>query len=74
METMREYVVRRAGQVKRYKTVARESGIGESRWEWLKRLARGDIGNPGADSIEILYKHYKLLESKERRNGHRRSA
>ena len=73
METMRQYVVRRAFEVKAYRRVARDSGIGEEAFEWLKILARGKIPNPGSDRIEKLFRHYKLLESKERRNGHRRA-
>lgn len=67
METMTQYVVRRASSVKNYKAVARSSGIGERAWEWLKKLANGEIGNPGANRIERLYRHYKLLEVKDRR-------
>lgn len=69
METMREYVVRRAFEEKAYKRIAKDAGIGEEAWEWLKILARGKIPNPGSDRIEKLFRHYKLLESKTRRNG-----
>jgi len=71
METMRQYVMRRASKVKRYRKHAKESGIGEHAWEWLKKFANGEIGNPGSDRIETLFRHYKTLETKERR-GHRR--
>ena len=64
---MADYVIRRAGEVKKFKAVARDSGIGEEAWEWLKRLARGDIGNPGSRRIEKLYRYYKLHESNSRR-------
>lgn len=69
METMRQYVVRRASAEKRYRLHADASGIGESRWEWLKKLANGEIGNPGSDSVETLYRYYKLLETKQRRKA-----
>lgn len=64
---MTEYVVERAGKVKSYRAVARQSGIGEAAWEWLKKLANGEIANPGALRIEKLYRYYKLLETKQRR-------
>jgi phage gp16-like protein len=67
METMVQYVIRRASSVKHYKTNAKDSGIGENAWEWLKKLANREIGNPGANRIERLYRHYKLLEAKELR-------
>jgi hypothetical protein len=66
---MTQYVVRRACEVKNYKAVARESGIGEDAWEWLKKLANGEIANPGAMRIEKLYHFYKLQESKQRRRA-----
>lgn len=73
MSTMREYVVRRARAEKRYKANAKAAGIGEAAWEWLKKLANGEISNPGADRIEILWRHYKALEVRgARRNGHAR--
>lgn len=59
---MRNYVVRRAFEVKSYKRVARESGIGEDAYEWLCKLARDEIPNPGAERIEMLFHYYKRLE------------
>lgn len=64
METMREYVVRRAFEHKRYLEVSSSQKVG---YEWLKKLAQGRIPNPGSDKIEKLYRHYKLLEVKKRR-------
>lgn len=64
---MRDYVVRRAWEHKQYKTVARESGIGEEAWEWLRKLASGVIPNPGSDRIEKLWRYFKMNETRKRR-------
>lgn len=64
METMRQYVVRRAFQEKNYRQVSDENKVG---FEWLRKLANDQIANPGADKIEKLYRYYKLLETKRRR-------
>lgn len=66
---MTEYVINRAFKVKAYRAVARESGIGEEAWEWLKKLANGEIGNPGSRRIEKLYRYYKALEVPRRRTA-----
>jgi hypothetical protein len=66
---MTEYVISRASAVKTYKTVARDSGIGERAWEWLKKLANREIENPGARRIEKLYKFYKLQEVSQKRKS-----
>ena len=67
METMREYAVRRAFEVKNYRKVLRDTGIGEEAYEWMAKFAQGRIPNPGSDRVEILYRYYKLLETKKRR-------
>lgn len=65
MESMREYVVRRAREVGRYKETAELIGVGEF---WLQKLAtKRSIPNPGSEAIEKCYRFYKLLESKRRR-------
>ena len=64
---MVDYVIYRAERLKKYRRVARDSGIGEDAWEWLKKLANGEIDNPGARRIEKLYRYYKLHESTSRR-------
>lgn len=66
---MTEYVIKRAAKTKAYKAVSRESGIGEDAWEWLKKLANGEIGNPGSRRIEMLYRFYKLQESNQKRRS-----
>jgi hypothetical protein len=65
METMREYVVRRAFEHKRYRQVADENEVG---YEWLCKLARNAIRAPGSDRIEKLHRYYRSLES----NGKKR--
>lgn len=67
METTRQYAVRRAAEVKQYKRVVRESGLGEGAYEWLCKFARGDIPNPGSDRVEKLARFYKRLEAKKLR-------
>jgi hypothetical protein len=62
-ETMRQYVVRRAGEVKQYQRVADETGVGLS---WLQKLARGAIPNPNYNDLETLFLYYKRLELLER--------
>lgn len=64
---MKTYAVRRAREVKSYRRVAVESGIGEDAYEWLCKFARGEIPNSGVDRVEKLYHYYKLLEAKHRR-------
>lgn len=64
MESMKEYVVRRARQVKDYKRVAAEADVG---YDWLNKIARDAIPNPGVRQIERLYHYYKRLEPKRRR-------
>lgn len=68
METMLQYVVRRAFEVKRYRRVAEETDVG---YEWLCKLARDEIKEPGAIKIERLHRYYSALESngKKRRRG-----
>lgn len=64
---MREYAVRLAKRTKQYKTVLRESGIGEAAFEWYCKFARNEIPNPGSDRVEKLYRYFKILETKKRR-------
>ncbi len=64
---MREYAVRRAAEVKRYRQTVIDAGLGESAYEWLCKFARDAIPNPGSDRVEKLYRYYKLLETKRRR-------
>lgn len=64
---MRQYVVRRAFEHKQYRGVVEDMGWDDGVVEWLKKLSRDEIDNPGADRIEKLYRHYKLLETKKRR-------
>ena len=63
METMRQYVVRRAGEVKRYREVAEKTKLG---YEWLCKLARDLIEQPGVDRVEKLYHYYRSLEKKRK--------
>lgn len=66
MESMKEYVVRRAREVKDYKRVAAEAKVG---YDWLNKIAQDAIPNPGVDQIERLYHFYKLEETKKRRRA-----
>jgi transcriptional regulator with XRE-family HTH domain len=66
-ETMLQYVIRRAGEVKQYHKVAKESGIGPRAAEWLAKIPQGRITNPSYKRIEKLCRYYKLLEAKELR-------
>ncbi len=66
METMKQYVVRRAFEHKNYRQVSLESGIGEDAYEWLCKIARDEIPNPGTERIEKLYHYYKRLEPRRR--------
>lgn len=68
---MKSYAQRRALEVKKYRRVATESGIGTDAYEWLCKFARGEISNSGVDRVEKLYHYFKRLEPK--RNGHRRA-
>ncbi len=61
VESKKEYVIRRARQVKRYRKVA-EQTIGADAYEWLVKLAGGLIKNPGIDRIEVLHPYYLALE------------
>jgi hypothetical protein len=58
-ETRTQYVIRRAREVKRYRKVAAASQVG---YEWLCKLARGEIKNPGSEAIERLEVYYRELE------------
>lgn len=69
METMQQYAQRRAAEVKAYRRVANESGIGDKAYEWLCKFARGEIGNSGVDRVEKLYHYFKSLEPKRRRTA-----
>lgn len=60
-ESRKAYVIRRAREVKRYREVAAAT-IGERGYEWLCKLARGQIPNPSHDRIECLFTHYQALE------------
>lgn len=62
MESMTEYVVRRASEVKDYKRVSAAADVG---FDWLNKLARGAIDNPGSARIERLYHFYKRLEKRK---------
>lgn len=67
MESMREYVVRRAREVGRYRETAALIGVGEF---WLQKLAtKKSIPNPGSEAIEKCYRFFKSVETKHRRNG-----
>lgn len=59
---MTEYVVRRAAAVKDYKRVAADADVG---FDWLNKLARGAIENPGSERIERLFHYYKRLEKRK---------
>jgi len=63
---MKDYVLRRAGQIKNYRRVCVESGIGEDAYEWLRKFVRDQIDNPGIERIEALYHYYKLAETRRR--------
>lgn len=72
METMRDYVVRRAREVKQYRLMAKRIGVGEF---WLQKLStKRSIPNPGASDIEKCFHFYKSMETPVRRNGHRKAA
>lgn len=66
METMKQYVIRRAFEHKQYKSVAAETAVGE---EWLRKLARNLIGKPNVDAVEKLWRYYKLHETRQRRRA-----
>lgn len=75
METMAQYVIRRAREEKRYRRVVKDMGWEPGTVEWMRKLALDQIKNPGSDRIEALYRHYKLLEAtSKRKNGHRKEA
>ncbi len=57
---MREYVVRRAFEVKNYRRVAEQNNVG---YWWLRSLALDRIGQPGVDNVEKLHRFYRSLES-----------
>lgn len=67
METMQQYAQRRAFEVKNYRRVAKESGIGDEAYEWLCKFARGEIGNSASERIEKLWRYFKLHETRRRR-------
>lgn len=69
MESMQAYAIRRAFEVKNYRVVVIESGIGADAYEWLCKFARGEIGNSGVDRVEKLYHYYKSLEPKRKRRA-----
>jgi hypothetical protein len=71
METMKEYVIRRAFEHKRYREVSMTVDVG---YEWLCKLARNEIQKPNVDDIERLWRFYKALEAQEPRNGRRLAA
>lgn len=71
METMREYVTRRAAEVKNYREVAKRAGVGE---EWLKKIARDVIPNPGIDGLEKLHTYFRSLEANGKRGVRKRVA
>lgn len=66
MESMRQYVVRRAREVKDYKRVASEAKVG---YDWLNKIARDAIPNPGVEQVEKLYHYYKGLEVPRRKRA-----
>ena len=68
-ETMHEYVIRRAFEVKDYRQVCLDSGLGLDAYEWLRKFARGTIGNSGISRVEKLYHFYKALEASSRRKA-----
>jgi hypothetical protein len=59
MESMKQYVIRRAAEVKRYREVARATGVN---YHWLTKLAQGRIPKPNFDDIQTLHDHYRALE------------
>lgn len=63
MESMKQYVVRRAREVKDYKRVSAEAKVG---YDWLNKIAQDAIENPGVSQIERLYHYYKRLEPKRK--------
>lgn len=66
MESMRQYVVRRAREVKDYKRVALEAGVG---YDWLNKIARDAIPNPGVEQVEKLFHYYKAREVPRRKRA-----
>lgn len=61
---MRDYVVRRAREVKRYREVSENTGVN---YHWLCKLAQDEIDNPGVIDIERLHVYYRALEQQEAR-------
>lgn len=61
MEPMRDYVVRRAREVKDYKRVSKEADVP---YDWLNKIAQDAIENPGVKNLERLYHYYKRQEMK----------
>jgi hypothetical protein len=66
MESMLDYVIRRADEVKRYKDVIAASGINASE-RWLRYVARDGQVARSVRKIETLYSYYKTLEANESR-------
>ena len=64
MESMKDYVVRRAFEHKHYREVAEETRVD---MHWLTKLAYNKIPNPGVVRIERLYHFYKAKEPRRRR-------
>lgn len=66
METMKQYVIRRAIEHKQYRIVAEECDVGA---EWLRKLAHNLIGKPNVDAVEKLWRYYKLHETRQKRRA-----
>lgn len=64
MESMRDYVVRRAREVKDYKRVAAEVPVP---YDWLNKISQNAIANPGVKNLELLFHYYKGREVRRRR-------
>ncbi len=64
MESMRNYVVRRAREEKNYRRHADAMGLDEN---WLSKIAQDAIPDPGVVKIEKAYHYYKGLEPKRNR-------
>jgi hypothetical protein len=67
-EDMRDYVVRRAGEIRDYKRVAKESGLGMEAYWWLRKLPHAPAKqNLNYFRLKKLATYFKLLEAKEMR-------
>lgn len=66
---MQQYAQRRAAEVKNYRRVVKEAGLGVKAYEWLCKFARGEIAEASSNRVEKLWRYYKLHETRLRRSA-----